>query len=162
MKIIENKIQRTGKGKSRTETVVQHTETEVQTPQAAEVLEVESVEAEDTFLIPKDIPEDEAFKLFNFLNEGYDEAELRSMFPTWPTRKFNGLMARAKELVTLSVQDTEREKAAVVAKYKHLYKLAMSVNNVKEARQILDSMTKVLGLTKDITVNDGTFIAVWR
>lgn len=160
MKIIENKIQRTGKGKSRTEEVVQHTETEVQTPQAVEVLEADTVE--DTFLIPKAIPEDEAFKLFNLLNEGYDETELRSMFPTWPTRKFNGLMARAKELVTLSVQDTEREKAAVVAKYKHLYKLAMSVNNVKEARQILDSMTKVLGLTKDITVNDGTFVAVWR
>ena len=156
-KIITNTIKRTGKGKSRTEEVVQHSENEVQDVQPVEVLE-----AEDTFLIPKEIPEDEAFKLFNLINEGYDEAELRTMFPTWPTRKFNGLMARAKELVTLSVQDTEREKAAVVSKYKHLYKLAMSVGNAKEARQILDSMTKVLGLTKDITVNDGTFIAVWR
>ena len=158
-KIITNTIKRTGKGKSRTEEVVQHTETEVQ---PVEVLEADQVESEDTFLVPKTLPEDEAFKLFNLINEGYEETELRSMFPTWPTRKFNGLMARAKELVTLSVQDTEKEKASVIAKYKHLYKLAMSVNNAKEARQILDSMTKVLGLTKDITVNDGTFIAVWR
>jgi hypothetical protein len=160
MKIIENKIKRSGKGKSKTEEVVQHTETEVLDVQ--DVKPVEVLESEDTFLIPKPIPEDEAFKLFNLINEGYDEAELRTMFPTWPTRKFNALFARAKELVTLSVQDTEKEKAAVVAKYKHLYKLAMSTNNAKEARQILDSMTKVLGLTKDITVNDGTFVAVWR
>lgn len=158
-KIITDKIVRSGRGKSRTEEVVEHTVTE----QPDEPLEPDTgIEGGDTLLIPKPIPDDDSFKLFNLLNSGYEETELRSMFPTWPTRKFNALLERAKELVTKSVQDTEKEKAGIVSKYKHLYKLAMSVNNAKEARQILDSLTKVLGLTKDVTVNDGTFIAVWK
>jgi hypothetical protein len=158
-KIITDKIVRSGKGKSRTEEVVEHSVAE----RPDEVQEPNSPsEEQTTLLIPKPIPDDDTFKLFNLLNSGYEETELRPMFPTWPTRKFNALLERAKELVAKSVQDTEKEKAGIVAKYKHLYKLAMSVNNAKEARQILDSLTKVLGLTKDVNVNDGTFIAVWK
>lgn len=157
-KIVTDKVIRSGKGKSRTERVVEHSVTEIK---PSEVANTDTKDAE-TYLIPKEIPDDEAYKVFNLLNNGYEEGELRQMFPTWTTRKFNALLARAKQLITLSVQDNEKEKASIVAKYKHLYKLAMSVNNAKEARQILDSLTKVLGLTKDVAVTDGTFIAVWK
>lgn len=111
-------------------------------------------------LDPAQMP-DEAMQLYNLMREGYNEAELRIMHKDWRLKKFKALLKRAKEIQAKAVQDTEAARAEIVAKYDHLYKLAMKVGNIKEAKNILDSKAKVLGLTKEGLLGEGGIIAVW-
>lgn len=111
-------------------------------------------------LDPAQMP-DEAMQLYNLMREGYNEAELRIMHKDWRLKKFKALVKRAKEIQAKAIQDTEAARAETVARYDHLYKLAMKVGNIKEAKNILDSKAKVLGLTKEGLLGEGGIIAVW-
>ena len=130
------------------------------TPAPAEEPGEEKAVATIDDLDPAQMP-DEAMQLYNLMREGYNEAELRIMHKDWRLKKFKALVKRAKEIQAKAVQDTEAARAEIVAKYDHLYKLAMKVGNIKEAKNILDSKAKVLGLTKDNLLGESGIIAVW-
>lgn len=103
---------------------------------------------------------DESLKVFNLMNEGYTEPQLREMFKGWKLKKFNAVVKKAKEIMTVAMGTQEEQRAEAVAKYKHLYKMAMEIGNIKQATQVLDSLVKVQGLTRDISI-DTQVITMW-
>lgn len=103
---------------------------------------------------------DESFKVFNLMNEGYTEPQLREMFKGWKLKKLNAVIKKAKEMMAVALGNQEEQRAEAVAKYKHLYKLSMEIGNIKQATQVLDSLVKVQGLTRDISI-DTQVITMW-
>jgi hypothetical protein len=57
--------------------------------------------------------------------------------------------------------DTEEARANAILRYNDLYKQAMAVGNIKEAKNILDSLCKVQGLNRDVQLN-AEFVTVWK
>lgn len=108
---------------------------------------------------PAAVP-DESFKVFNLMNEGYTEPQLREMFKGWKVKKLNAVIKKAKEMMAVALGNQEEQRAEAVAKYKHLYKLSMEIGNIKQATQVLDSLVKVQGLTRDISI-DTQVITMW-
>lgn len=108
---------------------------------------------------PAAVP-DESFKVFNLMNEGYTEPQLREMFKGWKLKKLNAVIKKAKEMMAVALGNQEEQRAEAVAKYKHLYKLSMEIGNIKQATQVLDSLVKVQGLTRDISI-DTQVITMW-
>jgi hypothetical protein len=102
----------------------------------------------------------ESFKVFNLMNEGYTEPQLREMFKGWKLKKLNAVIKKAKEMMAVALGNQEEQRAEAVAKYKHLYKLSMEIGNIKQATQVLDSLVKVQGLTRDISI-DTQVITMW-
>lgn len=103
---------------------------------------------------------DESFKVFNLMNEGYTEPQLREMFKGWKLKKLNAVIKKAKDMMAVALGNQEEQRAEAVAKYKHLYKLSMEIGNIKQATQVLDSLVKVQGLTRDISI-DTQVITMW-
>lgn len=112
-------------------------------------------------VVPKENP-DESMELYNLIRMGYSEIELRSMYKGWKAKKFKFLYGRAKELISKAITDTETARADAIDKYNLLYQKAMRISNIKEAKNILDSLCKVQGLSKDVNISDTNFIAMFQ
>lgn len=131
---------------------------QVETPVQAKEMPKSDVVTIDT-KTPAVVP-DESFKVFNLMNEGYTEPQLREMFKGWKLKKLNAVIKKAKEMMAVALGNQEEQRAEAVAKYKHLYKLSMEIGNIKQATQVLDSLVKVQGLTRDISI-DTQVITMW-
>lgn len=134
-----------------------HTRT-VETPVQAKEMpktDVVTIDTKTPIVVP-----DESYKVFNLMNEGYTEPQLREMFKGWKLKKLNAVIKKAKEMMSVALGNQEEQRAEAVAKYKHLYKLSMEIGNIKQATQVLDSLVKVQGLTRDISV-DTQIITMW-
>ena len=131
---------------------------QVETPVQAKEMPKSDVVTIDT-KTPAVVP-DESFKVFNLMNEGYTEPQLREMFKGWKPKKLNAVIKKAKDMMAVALGNQEEQRAEAVAKYKHLYKLSMEIGNIKQATQVLDSLVKVQGLTRDISI-DTQVITMW-
>ena len=131
---------------------------QVETPVQAKETPKSDVVTIDT-KTPAVVP-DESFKVFNLMNEGYTEPQLREMFKGWKLKKLNAVIKKAKDMMAVALGNQEEQRAEAVAKYKHLYKLSMEIGNIKQATQVLDSLVKVQGLTRDISI-DTQVITMW-
>lgn len=131
---------------------------QVETPVQAKEMPKSDVVTIDT-KTPAVVP-DESFKVFNLMNEGYTEPQLREMFKGWKLKKLNAVIKKAKDMMAVALGNQEEQRAEAVAKYKHLYKLSMEIGNIKQATQVLDSLVKVQGLTRDISI-DTQVITMW-
>jgi len=131
---------------------------QVETPVQAKEIPKSDVVTIDT-KTPAVVP-DESFKVFNLMNEGYTEPQLREMFKGWKLKKLNAVIKKAKDMMAVALGNQEEQRAEAVAKYKHLYKLSMEIGNTKQATQVLDSLVKVQGLTRDISI-DTQVITMW-
>lgn len=108
----------------------------------------------------KEVP-DETLSVYNLIREGYTQAEIRTMFAGWKQKKFTAIWGRAKDLMAHNVKELEEAKADVVTKYMDLYRKAYKVGNVKECKNILDSLCKVQGLNRDVNIQ-ADFFTVWK
>lgn len=108
----------------------------------------------------KQVP-DEALEVYNFIKQGYTKAEIRTMNARWKQKKFNAVWERAQALVAQSVCETEEARAIAICRYNDLFKQAQEIGNIKEAKNILDSLCKVQGLNRDVTLN-AEFVTVWK
>lgn len=108
----------------------------------------------------KQVP-DESLEVYNLIKQGYTKAEIRTMNARWKQKKFNAIWERAQNLIAQSVCETEEARAIAICRYNDLYKQAQEIGNIKEAKNILDSLCKVQGLNRDVTLN-GDFITVWK
>jgi hypothetical protein len=108
----------------------------------------------------KQVP-DEALEVYNLIKQGYTKAEIRTMNARWKQKKFNAVWERAQAIVAQSVCETEEARAIAICRYTDLFKQAQEVNNIKEAKNILDSLCKVQGLNRDVNLN-AEFITVWK
>ena len=131
---------------------------QVETPVQAKEMPKSDVVTIDT-KNPAVVP-DESYKVFNLMNEGYTEPQLREMFKGWKLKKLNAVIKKAKDMMAVALGNQEEQRAEAVAKYKHLYKLSMEIGNIKQATQVLDSLVKVQGLTRDISI-DTQVITMW-
>lgn len=131
---------------------------QVETPVQAKETPKSDVVTIDT-KTPAVVP-DESFKVFNLMNEGYTEPQLKEMFKGWKPKKLNAVIKKAKDMMAVALGNQEEQRAEAVAKYKHLYKLSMEIGNIKQATQVLDSLVKVQGLTRDISI-DTQVITMW-
>lgn len=131
---------------------------QVETPVQAKEMHKSDVVTIDT-KTPAVVP-DESYKVFNLMNEGYTEPQLREMFKGWKLKKLNAVIKKAKDMMAVALGNQEEQRAEAVAKYKHLYKLSMEIGNIKQATQVLDSLVKVQGLTRDISI-DTQVITMW-
>lgn len=129
-------------------------ETPVQTKETPKS-DVVTIDTKTPAVVP-----DESFKVFNLMNEGYTEPQLREMFKGWKLKKLNAVIKKAKDMMAVALGNQEEQRAEAVAKYKHLYKLSMEIGNIKQATQVLDSLVKVQGLTRDISI-DTQVITMW-
>lgn len=147
--------------------VHEHTEIgegkEIHTRQVETPVQAKEMPKSDVVTIDNKTPAvvpDESFKVFNLMNEGYTEPQLREMFKGWKLKKLNAVIKKAKEMMAVALGNQEEQRAEAVAKYKHLYKLSMEIGNIKQATQVLDSLVKVQGLTRDISI-DTQVITMW-
>lgn len=147
--------------------VHEHTEigegVELHTRQVETPVQAKEMPKSDVVTIDNKTPAvvpDESFKVFNLMNEGYTEPQLREMFKGWKLKKLNAVIKKAKEMMAVALGNQEEQRAEAVAKYKHLYKLSMEIGNIKQATQVLDSLVKVQGLTRDISI-DTQVITMW-
>ena len=147
--------------------VHEHTEigegVELHTRQVETPVQAKEMPKSDVVTIDNKTPAvvpDESFKVFNLMNEGYTEPQLREMFKGWKLKKLNAVIKKAKDMMAVALGNQEEQRAEAVAKYKHLYKLSMEIGNIKQATQVLDSLVKVQGLTRDISI-DTQVITMW-
>lgn len=147
--------------------VHEHTEigegVELHTRQVETPVQAKEMPKSDVVTIDNKTPAvvpDESYKVFNLMNEGYTEPQLREMFKGWKLKKLNAVIKKAKDMMAVALGNQEEQRAEAVAKYKHLYKLSMEIGNIKQATQVLDSLVKVQGLTRDISI-DTQVITMW-
>ena len=108
----------------------------------------------------KQVP-DESLEVYNLIKQGYTKAEIRTMNARWKQKKFNAVWERAQVIVAQSVCETEEARAIAICRYTDLFKQAQEIGNIKEAKNILDSLCKVQGLNRDVTLN-AEFVTVWK
>ena len=108
----------------------------------------------------KPVP-DEGLEVYNLIKQGYTKAEIRTMNARWKQKKFNAVWERAQNIVAQSVCETEEARAVAICRYTDLFKQAQEIGNIKEAKNILDSLCKVQGLNRDVTLN-AEFVTVWK
>lgn len=119
----------------------------------------EMVKAED--LTPKIVPTEE-MEVLGYIKQGFSKEAIRQIYSGWRPKKFAALWQGAIDIMKQAVAEQEEAKAEAVMLYRDLYFRAQRVGNIKECRNILDSMVKVQGLTKD-GVNIATeFVTVWK
>ena len=133
--------------------------------EVAENKEMVAVEDAPIMRVPqavevKPVP-DEALEVYNLIKQGYTKAEIRTMNARWKQKKFNAVWDRAQALVAQSVCETEEARAIAICRYNDLFKQAQEIGNIKEAKNILDSLCKVQGLNRDVTLN-AEFVTVWK
>ena len=104
---------------------------------------------------------DESFEVYNLVKEGYTYPEIKVMYPSWSAKKLKAIQKRVSELMAYNVAEMENAKAEAITKYQDLYRKAYKIGNIKECKNILDSLTKVQGLTREINIQ-ADFTTVWR
>lgn len=118
-----------------------------------EVLEIEDV--------PVKVCPDISIEVYNLIKKGYTKSEIRSMYKHLKAKKWDIVWNRTQELLSVNVQEQEQAKAEAITIYKDLLKRAIRMGNIKEARNILDSLVKVQGLNNELNVN-ADFVAIWK
>lgn len=108
----------------------------------------------------KEVP-DETLEVYNHIRAGYTKAEIRVMYAGWKQKKFNAIYDRAKEMMKQNISDLEDARADIITKYNDLYRKAYSISNIKACKEILDSLTKVIGLNRDANIS-AEIITVWK
>lgn len=104
---------------------------------------------------------DIALELYSLVKQGYTKAEIRIMYGHWKAKKFNGVWNQVQNIMTENVLQQEEAKAEAITRYQDLYRRAMKIGNIKEARNILDSLCKVQGINNDTNIQ-ADFVAVWK
>lgn len=104
---------------------------------------------------------DEEFQIYNLLRMGYGEDEIRKMYKSMPTPKFNALLKQARDIQKKAVLDYDSAKADVVDKLWHNYRLAQEIGDIKDSTIILQAIAKILGLTRDVNFEGSQFVTVW-
>lgn len=118
----------------------------------------EMVKAES--LLPKKMPSEE-LEVLGYIKQGLSRAEIKVIYKSWGTNKFNALWKRATDLMKQAVAEQEEARAEAVMMYRDLYSQNYELGFLKECRNCLDSMCKVQGLTKDGVTVANEFITVW-
>lgn len=135
-------------------------------PTPTPVVEVEE-SAEQSAMVVPDKPtaivtiRDEAKELFNLVKQGLTKADLRQMYASWSQRKFNAVWEATQKLLSMSIADVEEARAVAVARYNDLYRQASAVGNIKVCKEVLDSLSKIQGLTRDVELQ-ANFVTVWK
>lgn len=119
----------------------------------------EMVKAED--LTPKIVPTEE-MEVLGYIKQGLSKEAIRQIYSAWRPKKFAALWQGAIDIMKQAVAEQEEAKAEAVMLYRDLYFRAQRVGNIKECRNILDSMVKVQGLTKDGLNISTEFVTVWK
>ena len=137
-------------------------------PTPTPVVEVEESAAEQSaMVVPPEKPtaivtvRDEAKELFNLVKQGLTKADLRQMYASWSQRKFNAVWEATQKLLSMSIADVEEARAVAVARYNDLYRQASAVGNIKVCKEVLDSLSKIQGLTRDVELQ-ANFVTVWK
>ena len=112
-------------------------------------------------LIPKVVPDDETFEIYNLLRRGYNESEIKTMYKEIPQSKFKRLLIRARGIQRQAIKDYERMNADVLDKLWYNYQLAQQIGDIKDSTIILQTIAKVTGLTKDVNVEGNQVITVF-
>ena len=112
-------------------------------------------------LIPKVVPDDETFEIYNLLRRGYNESEIKTMYKEIPQSKFKRLLIRARGIQRQAIKDYESMKADVLDKLWYNYQLAQQIGDIKDSTIILQTIAKVTGLTKDVNVEGNQVITVF-
>lgn len=112
-------------------------------------------------LIPKVVPDDETFEIYNLLRRGYNESEIKTMYKEIPQSKFKRLLIRARGIQRQAIKDYESMKADVLDKLWYNYQLAQQIGDLKDSTIILQTIAKVTGLTKDVNVEGNQVITVF-
>ena len=112
-------------------------------------------------LTPKVIPGEE-LEVLGYIKQGLTKEDIRAIYTSWRPKKFETLWKNAIGIMKQAVAEQEEAKAEAVMLYKDLYFKAQRVGNIKECRNILDSLCKVQGLGKE-GINIATeFVTVWK
>lgn len=112
-------------------------------------------------LVPVKMPTEE-LEVLGYIKQGLSRAEIKVIYKSWSTTKFNALWKRANDLMKQAVAEQEEARAQAVTMYRDLYKQNYGLGFLKECRNCLDSMCKVQGLTKDGVTVANEFITVWK
>lgn len=119
----------------------------------------EMVKAES--LVPKTMPSEE-MEVLGYIKEGLSKDEIRVIYKSWGTKKFSALWLRASNLMKQALSDQDEARAQAVTRYLDLYKQNYNLGYLKECRNVLDSLCKVQGLTKDNVAVANEFNIVWK
>lgn len=111
--------------------------------------------------IPPKPNNDETFQVYNLLRMGYNESEIRSMHNDWEDKKFSTIMKQARAIQQKAVLDYDAAKADVLDKLWHNYQLAQEIGDIKDSTVILQAISKILGLTRDVNFEGSQFVTVW-
>lgn len=135
-------------------------------PTPTPVVEVEESAEQSAMVVPEKPTaittiRDEAKELFNLVKQGLTKADLRQMYASWSQRKFNAVWEATQKLLSMSVADVEEARAVAVARYNDLYRQASAVGNIKVCKEVLDSLSKIQGLTRDVELQ-ANFVTVWK
>lgn len=104
---------------------------------------------------------DETFQIYNLIRMGYNEDEIRSMHNDWEDKKFSTIMKQARAIQQKAVLDYDAAKADVLDKLWHNYQLAQEIGDIKDSTIILQAISKILGLTRDVNFEGSQFVTVW-
>ena len=105
----------------------------------------------------------EELEILGYIKQGYSKADIRQIYASWPIARFRAEWSKAMTIMRKAVADQEQARAEVLLRYNDLYKHAYDIGLLKECRNILDSIAKVQGLTKDGNVNVvNEFITQWK
>lgn len=119
----------------------------------------EMVKAES--LVPKKAPSEE-LEVLGYIKAGLSKQDIRTIYNAWTAKKFASLWKCATDLMKQAVAEQEEAKAEAIMMYRDLYKQNYELGFLKECRNVLDSMVKVQGLTKDGVNVSTEFITVWK
>lgn len=95
---------------------------------------------------------DESLEVYNLIRAGFTKIEIRTMCARWKEKKFNSVYKRACDMVSQCVKELEEAKAEAICQYKDLYQKSYKNGNIKGCKEILDSLCKVQGISKDVAI----------
>lgn len=104
---------------------------------------------------------DISIEIYNLIKKGYTKTEIRAMYGHLKEKKWKAAWGRSQELLSENIQEQDEAKAEAITIYKDLLRRAIRMGNVKEARNILDSLVRVQGLNNEINVN-ADYVAIWK
>lgn len=121
----------------------------------------EEIEVQDIESMPvKECP-DISIEIYNLVKRGYTKTEIRAMYSHLKSKKWEAAWGRAQELLSDNVQEQETAKAEAITIYKDLLRRALRMGNIKEARNILDSLVRVQGINNEMNIN-ADYVAIWK
>lgn len=121
----------------------------------------EEIEVQDIESMPVKSCPDVSIEIYNFVKRGYTKTEIRAMYSHLKSKKWEAAWKRAQELLSENVQEQENAKAEAITIYKDLLRQALRMGNIKEARNILDSLVRVQGINNEMNIN-ADYVAIWK